>query len=146
MQPYARAIRTLAAALVILAVPSCASADNDSEAMYKQASALTKVTGAMAVEARRATAPQEDQSSLPGKLGPLLQRGTAHDPGMLAALSDRTLRVRLDPPHAMVLVCDAEGRTALIEDASCTAAADRHHWRDDAGRACGFTLGAEACR
>ena len=50
----------------------------------------------------------------------------------------------LPPPSK--LVSTAAGKTALLEDASCTARTDQHLWRAHLALPCDFTLDlAKAC-
>lgn len=73
----------------------------------------------------------------------ILADATKDDPSLLAPFEGYALRVRRLGTHAAVLVCDAEGRRALLEDAGCTARLDAQR---AAASACEFTLDvASAC-
>jgi hypothetical protein len=48
--------------------------------------------------------------------------------------------------HAVVLVCDKDGKIGLLEDAGCSSEMDRHLWRENPPEPCEFTVKAqEAC-
>ena len=48
--------------------------------------------------------------------------------------------------HAVVLVCDKEGKVGMLEDACCSSKMDRHLWKEDPPKPCKITLKArEAC-
>lgn len=134
------------ASVLLLASGSCVAADRN-DVMYERASALTKVTRAMAAQARRAGGTTvEEVSVVPDSLGPVLKQGTAHDPGLLTSFNGQAIRIRLEAAVATLLVCDAEMKSAAIEDVSCTPGIDRHHWTE-AKRPCEFSIGTrELCR
>jgi hypothetical protein len=48
--------------------------------------------------------------------------------------------------HAVVLVCDKDGKVGLLEDAGCSSEMDKHLWKMDPLRPCEFTVKAkEVC-
>jgi hypothetical protein len=48
--------------------------------------------------------------------------------------------------HAVVLVCDKDGKVGLLEDAGCSSEMDRHLWKENPPKPCEFTVKArEAC-
>lgn len=101
-------------------------------------SALTKLSPAAEAFARKNpddTRPDQEFLSL----------ATAHDPMLLEPFKGYTLRVLREGKHAVVLVCDAEGRQALLEDAGCTMPLERPYSETPAP--CAFTTKiAEVCR
>lgn len=121
----------------ILAVPilaaGCAAPPPDRQ-LFATASALTKLSSSVeaTVLFRNPPPTATDRE--------LLRLSTADNPELLRAFEPFSVRVLKHAQGVVVLVCDREGRTALLEDASCTARLDRHHWRDAAGAACDFTL------
>lgn len=70
----------------------------------------------------------------------LLSSSVADDPGLLAPFRHYQLQVSRAAGHVALLVCSPDGRQALLEDAGCTAAMDRHRWRDQPPGPCTFTL------
>ncbi|MGB7990608.1 MAG: hypothetical protein WCF44_14505 [Candidatus Methylophosphatis roskildensis] len=106
--------------------------------MLVAASAVTKL--ATAVEASA-----HDDPDLPADLSEqhFLDRATEHDPSLLDALKRRNYRIRTlrRDGHAVVLVCNPAGTTALIEDAGCTGPSDfPDQWRTVPPRPCEFTI------
>ena len=124
---------TLAATLT-----SCAA--QDARQMYAKASALTKLSAAV-----EATVLYKDPSSELTD-NELLRLSTAGDSTLFQEFNSFSLRVHKASNAVIVLVCNLDGTVALLEDASCTAKLDRHHWRDSASAQCEFTLNAaETC-
>lgn len=117
---------------------SCAA--QDERQMYAKASALTKLSAAV-----EATVLYKDPSP---KLtdNQLLRLSTVGDSALLKEFNSFSLRVHKASNAVIVLVCNLDGTVALLEDASCTAKLDRHHWRDSVSSQCEFTLNAaETC-
>ena len=104
------------------------------ETMLIKASALTKLSAAAESAVRYKNAPVDLTDRV------LLQWATSHDPALLAPFSAYTLKVLRQDRHALVLVCTEDGTIALLEDLGCTAALDRHRWRDAPGAACAFSI------
>jgi hypothetical protein len=131
---------------ILVMIVACLSAcviprdAENSEEMLKRGSALTKLSASMEALIRYgnpATAATEPE---------LLTQGTAHDPALLTNLGSYRIRVRADDRHAIVLMCSADGKRALLEDAGCTGELDAQHWNKPA-LTCEFTLtAASACR
>ena len=131
----------VSAALAIFLLAGCASAPNqiDSEEMYVRASALTKLSAAVESAVR--------YKNPPSGLGEqeLLVFATRHDPALLENFKGYKIRVLRRERHSVVLVCDATGARALLEDAGCTGPMDRARWKEpqpcefsvDPGRVCG---------
>ena len=121
---------------IVFVIAGCAPilpAPNE-EAMLIKASALTKLSAAAESAVRYKKTPEDLADRA------LLQWATTHDPSLLAPFSTYTLRVLRQERHAVVLMCTEDGMIALIEDAGCTAASDRHRWRDTPGAPCEFTI------
>ena len=128
--------------LVILALPSCfATGEPLAEqpcagGMMVRASRLTKLSTAVESTVRYKNPPAElDESEL-------LHLSVKHDPQLLENFAGFKVRVLSQHRHAIVLVCSIEGDRGLLEDAGCTSAMDRHHWRDSPQSACDFTMSA----
>jgi len=75
-----------------------------------------------------------------------LEFSTRHDRSLLEPFAGFTLRALWRDRRGIVLVCTADGKVRLLEDAGCTAELDKHHWRETES-ACEFSINvAEACR
>lgn len=118
-------MKVISVLLIFLAAWSSApSAQTQSEEeMLIMASALTKVAAA-AESAARYKEPPTDISEQE-----FLKFSTSHDPSLLEPFSGYKLRAQRKSRRAVILVCSADGAIRLLEDAGCTAALDRHHWR-----------------
>lgn len=114
------------------AIPTVARGDEQD--MYRMASALTKLTSA--VDAQLLYTP-EGASLMDAAL---LAAATASQPALLTEFSSYRLRVHRFSGAVLLLVCRPDRDQALLEDLSCTAAMDRHHWRDTPAMACAPTL------
>jgi hypothetical protein len=124
--------------LLGLTLTSCA-AQNERQ-MYAKASALTKLSSAV-----EATVLYKTPSSTLTD-NELLKLSTTDDPGLLQEFNGFNLHVQKNMQGVVLLVCAGNENLALLEDASCTAKLDRHHWRDSATTMCQFTLTiAELC-
>ena len=119
-------------AIAILAA-GCAAPSPDRQ-LFATASALTKLSSSVEATVLFRNPPPTASDA------ELLRLSTADNPELLRSFEPFTLRVLRHAQGVIVLVCDRAGRTALLEDASCTARLDRHHWRDAAGSPCDFTL------
>jgi len=73
----------------------------------------------------------------------LLDLSTKHDPGLMEPFADYTLRVSREDAHAVVLVCDKDEKTGLLEDAGCSSEMDRHLWKENPPMPCDFTVKAK---
>jgi hypothetical protein len=94
----------------------------DSEEMYIKGSALTKLSAAVESTVRyKNPAPDLSDSEL-------LVLATRHDPVLLENFNGYKVRVLRQDQHSAVLVCDAAGTRALLEDAGCTGPMDRNRW------------------
>lgn len=133
-----------AAAMILTLSSSCGFAQQDVK-LYQSGSALTKLTRAMAAQARHVDGVLEEDSFLPEAISPNLKQGTAHDPQLLDPFKGHVLRLRIENHHALILVCQEQ--TALIEDASCTANIDRYSSLEGRTSPCEFTMKvAEFCK
>ena len=93
-----------------------------SEEMFIKASALTKLAAAVESTVRYKNPPPGlDEKEL-------LMRATQHDPALLQNFKGYKVRVLRQDKHSVVLVCDATGQRALLEDAGCSGPMDRHRW------------------
>lgn len=115
---------TVAVVLVLSFLVSCMSSQRrvDSEEMYIKASALTKLAAAVESTVRYKSPPPELGES------ELLTLATRHDPILLENFKGYKVRVLRNDRHSVVLVCDATGTHALLEDAGCTGPMDRNRW------------------
>jgi hypothetical protein len=118
--------RSIVAALVIFLLAGCASGPDriDAEEMYIRASALTKLSAAVESAVRYKNPPSD--------LGEqeLVVFATRHDPVLLENFRDYKVRVLRRERHSVVLVCNAAGTRALLEDAGCTGPMDRARWKE----------------
>jgi hypothetical protein len=102
--------------------------------MYELGSALTMLSAAVEAEVRYGDLPADISDE------ELIRRATKHDPGLVAPFSGYALRVARENRHAVVLVCTKDRRAALLEDAGCSAAMDRHLWDSAPATPCEFTV------
>lgn len=109
------------------------------EAMMIKASELTKLSTAV----ESAVHYERDRSAGLEGLA-LLKFATEHDPELLSRFSAYEVRVSAKDSHAAVLICTADGRRALLEDAGCTAPMDRHAWNEGPETPCEFRLDLSA--
>lgn len=132
---------SFASLLVALAVSFSAHAEDafSEEAMMIKASELTKLSTAVESAVRYE---RERSAGLGGRA--LLKFATEHDPELLSRFSGFEVRVSTKNSHATVLICTADGRRAILEDAGCTAPMDRHAWREGAETPCEFRLNVSA--
>ena len=123
------------AVLAIFLLAGCASSSNrvDSGEMYVRASALTKLSAAVESAVRYKNPPLE--------LGEpeLLVFATRHDPVLLENFKGYKVRVLRRERHSVVLVCDATGTRALLEDAGCTGPMDQERWKEQP-QPCEFSI------
>ena len=106
----------------------------EAEKMYVLGSALTKLSASV-----EATVRYEDP---PEGIGDkeLLDLSTKHDPGLMEPFAEFALRVSRQDGHAVVLVCDKDGKVGLLEDAGCSSEMDRHLWKENPTKPCDFTV------
>jgi hypothetical protein len=131
--------KALAGSLALsLVVTACiAGAGFDDEAMLIKASQLTKLSTVVESTVRYKNPPADlDEQSL-------LKLSTQHDPQLLENFSGFKVRVLSKERHGVVLICTEDGQRGLLEDAACTLALDRHHWKDSQNQPCEFTVATE---
>jgi hypothetical protein len=119
-------LRPIVAALVIFLLAGCAFGPDriDAKEMYIKASALTKLSAAVESAVRYKNPPSDLGNQ------ELLVFATRHDPALLENFRGYEVRVLRRERHSVVLVCDATGTRALLEDAGCTGPMDRARWRE----------------
>lgn len=134
-------VQSLVYCFVLLAFAGCtASRAAEAEKMYVLGSALTKLSASVEATVRYEDPPQGISDK------ELLALSTKHDPGLMEPFTDYDLHVSREDAHAVVLVCDKEGKIGLLEDAGCSSEMDRHLWKEDPPKPCKITLKArEAC-
>jgi len=129
--------RSLVGSIAIsLLVSACVvvNVDADNETMLIKASQLTKLSAAVESTVRYKNPPADlDEHDL-------LMLATQHDPQLLENFSGFKVRALSEERHSVVLVCTEDGLRGLMEDAACTPALDRHHWRDSGSPPCDFTV------
>lgn len=131
------AIQAIALWFILLASAGCTvSRASEVEKMYILGSALTKLSAAV-----EATVRYEDP---PVGIGDaeLLGLATKHDTGLFEPFADYTVRVSRQGNHGVVLICDKDGKIGLLEDAGCSSEMDRHLWKENPPKPCGFTVNA----
>ncbi|KHS91814.1 hypothetical protein RC86_09430 [Pectobacterium brasiliense] len=105
------------------------SSANQQETMYPLSSALTKLSASVEAETRYGNP------------------DSATDSTLLAPFKDYKMKAKSVEGHSLILVCSADGRQALLEDAGCTAKMDKHHWQEKANPGCNYTIDmAQVCR
>jgi len=121
----------VSACLLTAFSPNLCSADDE---MYTLASALTKLSAAVESTVGFKSPPPElkDQG--------LAELSTKHNPKILEPFAEYTVKTYSQNSHAVVLICDKEGKLALLEDAGCTSPMDKHWWRDQPEKDCSFTI------
>ncbi len=131
-------VRTTAA-IAITVLAGCGFGQNypDSEEMYIRASALTKLSAAVESTVRYKNPPPELNER------ELLVLATRHDPILLENFRGYQIKVLSKDRHSVVLVCDASGTRALLEDAGCTGPMDRERWKGKQ-EPCKFSIDARA--
>lgn len=125
--------------VVVLVAGGCTlRRETKSEKMYILGAALRKVSDSV-----EATIRYEDP---PVGIGDaeLLAMATTHDPGLLVPFAEYEVRVMREEGHAILLVCDKEGRVGLLEDAGCSSPLDKHLWNADPPKPCDFTINVKA--
>jgi hypothetical protein len=132
----------IAVATAVYLVAGCAIGPEQpgSEEMYIKGSALTKLSAAVESTVRYKN-PSSDLSE-----NELLNLATRHDPVLLENFKGYKVRVLRQDRHSVILVCDAGGTQALLEDAGCTGPMDRNRWMEKP-QSCEFSINAkEVCR
>lgn len=71
----------------------------------------------------------------------LVDRAFQQKPHLREALGGYKLEVKVIGDNAVLLLCTADGKRALIEDVTCTAMPDIKAWAE--GKPCAFTLGEQ---
>jgi hypothetical protein len=126
------------AMVIVIALAGCATLaagqTYSEEEMMTAAAALTKVSAAAEANLRYGT-PSDTLSD-----AEFLAQSVAHDPGLLRPVSAYQIKATRQGGNVAILVCSQDGTVALLEDAGCTAAMDRHRWRDDPRSPCAFTI------
>jgi hypothetical protein len=130
---------SVAVAIIISFLTGCTSSPKrpDPEEMYSQASALTKLSAAVESTVRYKNPPSQLGES------ELLVLATRHDPVLLENFKNYKVRVLREARHSVVLVCNASGTRALLEDAGCTGPMDRERWKDKP-EPCEFSIDTRA--
>ena len=130
---------TVTVIFVLSFLAGCTSSQRrvDSEEMYIKASALTKLSAAVESTVRYKNPPPELGES------ELLTLATRHDPILLENFKSYKVRVLRNDRHSIILVCDATGTHALLEDTGCSGPMDRHRWMGKP-EPCDFSIDTKA--
>lgn len=107
--------------VLTVAALGCASGP-DANQMNRVASSLTKLSAAVDAVVRYDNLPQTADDSV------ILSKVSVANPTLLDDFKGLQLKLVLSAEDSAVLVCDARGTTALLEDAGCTAKLDAHRW------------------
>ncbi len=102
--------------------------------MRSAAAALSKVAAAAEANLRYGSSPETQSDAA------FLADSVAHDPTLMKPLAGYQIKPLRQNGHAIILLCSEDGKTALIEDAGCSAASDRQHWQDTPPRRCAFSI------
>ncbi len=131
--------RIVVVAIAISFLSGCTSSLKrpDHEEMYIKSSALTKLSAAVESTVRYKNPPPEFSET------ELLRLATQHDPVLLENFKGYKVRVRREARHSVVLVCDASGTRALLEDAGCTGPMDNQRWMGKS-QPCEFSIDTRA--
>jgi hypothetical protein len=128
-------IRGIALMFLLLASAGCTvSRAAEAEKMYILGSALTKLSASVEATVRYENPPEGISDK------ELLDLSTKHDPGLMDPFADYTLWVSRQVGHAVVLVCDKDGKVGLLEDARCSSEMDKHLWKETPPKPCEFTI------
>lgn len=126
-------IRTMLLVCAILLSACLEDNTPDSEAMRIKEAQLNKLATMLESTVRYKHPPADlDEQAL-------LKLATEADPQMLANFAGFKVRALAREKHGVVLVCTEDGQRRLMEDAACTLALDRHHWKEPA-QPCEFTV------
>jgi hypothetical protein len=106
------------------------------EEMMSAAVALSKVSAAAEANLRYGSSSANISDDT------FLAQSVAHDPELLKPLASYQVKSMRQDGHAILLLCSQDGTTALLEDAGCSAALDRHRWRDSPRSRCAFSIDA----
>lgn len=121
--------------MIIVVISACrGEALSNEEAMLTLASATTKLSAAVESTCRYKQPPEGTQDAA------LIARATAHDTGLVRPFAELAVKARCEERHGVVLICNANGDAALLEDSGCTGAFDRHAWREADIPACQYAL------
>jgi hypothetical protein len=136
--------KTMISRRCLLALPTaffmltgCATQHSEKE-MNFSASALTKLSAAVDATVRYTQIPDGVNGA------ELLTLSAAEDPTLLEPFKTFKILVRREGRFSGVLVCEADGSAALLEDSGCTAKLDRHAWREKLTARCEFSLDLSA--
>lgn len=121
----------LALALASLLAVACAHGPFCAgESVSKLGPPLTKL--AAAADADEGFRPAPELSD-----GEFLRRA---EPEAFAFFKNHKLKLLRNSGHAVVLVCDSEGKTALLEDAGWTGHLEYRHYQERDPKPCEFTI------
>ena len=128
-------IRGIALMFLLVASAGCTvSRAAEAEKMYVLGSALTKLSASVEATVRYENPPEGISDK------ELLDLSTKHDPGLMDPFAEYGLWVSRQDGHAVVLVCDKDGKVGLLEDAGCSSEMDRHLWKENPTKPCDFTV------
>jgi len=128
-------IRGIALMFLLLASAGCTvSRAAEAEKMYVLGSALTKLSASVEATVRYENPPEGISDK------ELLALSTKHDPQLLELFDGYTVKGSRQDGHAVVLVCDKDGKVGLLEDAGCSSEMDKHLWKETPPKPCEFTL------
>jgi hypothetical protein len=134
-------MKRLALVLALSWFAACQAQPLDKAALQAKESALNKLAAALESAVRYRNAPEwltEDQ---------LKAFAWREHPVQRDVFKYLQVRVRRQDKDSSMLVCTANGRYALWEDAGCSEKPDLRHWSEPRRVACEFRLDlAKACR
>ncbi len=131
-----------AVVLATVALAGCSTCPHG-EAHPAFRSAVTHLTAALQATARREPPVPVTPAGLPDD--ELLALATRNDPSLLAPFQGLQVRVARTGRDAVLLVCSADGRRALAEDAGCTTPIE-HDWACEGREVpCALTDAADSC-
>lgn len=131
--------KLLCAGAILFCFSGCAflKPTSYSEEMLTLSASLKRLSAAVESAVQYKDAPPEMENE------DLLQFATAHNPKLLDSFKKYTLKAKNSNKHSIVLLCDAEGKHALVEDSGCTGELDAQHWQQKPLPPCAFTLQLE---
>ena len=123
-----------ALALVLAGCAALPPGKHSETEMMETAAALTKVSAAAEANLRYGSSAEALSDA------DYLAESVTHDPRLLLPLSAYQIKSMRKDGFSAILLCTQDGANALLEDAGCTAALDRHRWRDDPGSVCTYSV------
>ncbi len=123
------------ASMLVVALYACVFPDGDDKKYANASVNLGYVAKAVDGYVRYGNPPTDQSGEA------LLQEATKINPDLLPPLADYLVMAKREGQLSAVLLCTADGKRGLAEDAGCTASKlDGPYWQDSEFVACSFQL------